>query len=157
MPGDLVFKNPLNDGYVLINSSVVRCLQRNRQLGVRTLEAGGILLGLRRGRHLDVTMATTPKRTDKRARTSFQRFSTYHQRHAARAWRRLGKVVDYVGEWHTHPEPTPSPSGLDILEWAKLTKTRVNELLFLIVGTESFWIGVGLRGKLEPLGSTHTI
>jgi integrative and conjugative element protein (TIGR02256 family) len=155
MSGDLTFTNPINDGFVLIDAPVVRQICRHRQNGAMASEAGGILLGSRRGRHIEVTMATSPKQSDKQGRTAFHRLSDYHQVYAIRAWRRLGKTVDYVGEWHTHPESTPSPSGVDKSEWSKLTRTRANELLFLIVGIEGIWAGVGFRGKLRPLLLVH--
>jgi integrative and conjugative element protein (TIGR02256 family) len=154
LPGvqeDLVFRNPLNDGFILIAAAVVQQIRRHRQLTAFSTEAGGILLGLRRGRHLEVTMATTPKRADWRSRLGFHRLSRFHQKHATRAWLRFQRTVDYLGEWHTHPERFPTPSGIDRAEWGKLTRSRTSDLLFVIVGTEGLWVSIGKQGRICPI------
>ena len=46
----------------------------------------------------------------------------------------------YLGEWHTHPEPNPRPSSLDITEWKKTANYNEDMLLFLIVGQETIFI-----------------
>lgn len=141
MQEDLVFRNPLNEGYIIISSVVLRLTNRHRQITSNAHEAGGILLGERRGRHIEVTFATTPKRGDKSSRTGFHRRSPFHQRFATRNWRRLGGKLDYVGEWHTHPELNPRPSTIDQKEWNKLIRTRKNGLVFMILGTSGLWLG----------------
>ncbi len=143
---DIVFRNPQNDGFIIVNASVVRQMDKHRQIAGHHCEAGGILMGLRRGRHLEVTIATTPKREDKRTRIGFERISPFHQKFAVRAWRRLEYKLDYVGEWHTHPENSPRPSGIDKAEWAKLIRLNKRELLFIIVGISDTWVGMSRRG-----------
>lgn len=50
--------------------------------------------------------------------------------------------MDYVGEWHTHPECNPTPSTIDMRGWTQASSTRKAPMLFVIVGTKnSFWIG----------------
>jgi integrative and conjugative element protein (TIGR02256 family) len=54
-------------------------------------------------------------------------------------------VVDYLGEWHTHPEVLPSPSSLDISEWQLICRRKATPMVFMIVGMDgSLWAGVGL-------------
>lgn len=139
----------MNDGFIVIAASVAMQLHRFRQVSPRSVEAGGILLGSRRGRHLDVTMATTPKMADRQSRIGFHRLSAFHQIFAIRAWRRLGRTVDYLGEWHTHPERVPAPSDIDRSEWCKLARSRANELVFVILGVEGIWVEVALRGRVH--------
>jgi len=128
-------------------------INKHRQIAGHHCEAGGILMGLRRGRHLEVTIATTPKREDKRTRIRFERISPFHQKFAIRAWRRLDRKLDYVGEWHTHPENRPRPSGIDRREWEELIRVNKRELLFIIVGISDIWVGMSSQGRLavEPL------
>lgn len=49
----------------------------------------------------------------------------------------------YIGEWHTHPEENPTPSGLDLTSIIDIFKNSVlpfNFLFFAIVGYKSiFW------------------
>jgi len=60
--------------------------------------------------------------------------------------------MDYVGEWHTHPESGPAPSSLDFCEWRKICKRRKEMMLFLIQGTEAVWMGVGMGNPLKGRG-----
>ncbi len=51
----------------------------------------------------------------------------------------------YVGEWHTHPEKNPSPSGTDynsIISNFASSKICVPFLLMIIVGTESIYYSI---------------
>ena len=146
-----MFRNPLNDGFIIVTSAVLRQVNRHRQIALEDHEAGGILLGARRGRHIDITLATTPKRGDRRSRVGFHRLSLFHQSFAIRAWRRLGCKLDYVGEWHTHPEHNPSPSPIDRAEWAKLMRSRRRDLVFMILGISGVWLGLSSRGFVKEL------
>lgn len=146
-----MFSNPLNDGFIIVTAAVLNQVSRHRQIVAKDHEAGGILLGARRGRHIDITFATTPKRGDKRSRTDFHRLSPFHQSFALRAWRRLGCKLDYVGEWHTHPERNPSPSPIDRAEWGKLMRSRRAELVFMIVGNSGVWLGLSNGGVVKAL------
>ena len=146
-----MFRNPLNDGFIIVNRVVLRHVNMHRQIAAEDDEAGGILLGARRGRHIDITFATTPKYGDKRTRIGFHRLSPFHQSFAIRSWRRLGRKLDYVGEWHTHPEPDPSPSPIDRAEWVKLMRSRNSELVFMILGISGEWVGLSNRGVIKEL------
>lgn len=47
--------------------------------------------------------------------------------------------LHYVGEWHTHPEQTPSPSNLDLDSMKKAfieSKHELNHFMMVIVGNE---------------------
>ena len=151
MPEDLVFQNPLDDGFVIVTSSVLRQINKYRQIAVFDVEAGGILLGARRGRHIDITFATTPKRGDRGSRASFLRFSSFHQSFAVRAWHRFSHKLDYVGDWHTHPKRNPSPSPIDRMEWLKLARLRKTDIVFLILGISGVWMGVSQHGVVRDL------
>ena len=51
----------------------------------------------------------------------------------------------YIGEWHTHPEDTPTPSGIDINSIATLAQQGHDNLvgLFLIIiGRKSIYYGI---------------
>lgn len=148
-----MFRNPLNEGFIIVQGSVLRRMDRYRQTAGHHHEAGGILMGLRRGRHLEVTTATTPKQDDKRTRIAFERVSAFHQRFAVRAWQRFSRTLDYVGEWHTHPEHRPRPSMVDVDEWKKLVRSSKRELVFVIVGISGLWVGMSTPGRsdVQPL------
>lgn len=136
---------------VLIEPKVLQTIFKYRQLGERDPEAGGILMGMRRGDHLHVTSMTCPSSRDKRSRFAFWRHRRYHQDEALKHWRASGGLVDYLGEWHTHPEIRPSPSGTDLREWRTLLRHYEGPLLFLIAGMRDFvWAGIGHGNQIEP-------
>lgn len=141
---------------LLIDDAVVDVVMWNRQLKSADPEAGGILLGLRRDDHLHVTGLTTPCPVDKRWRMGFQRKDSSHQVKALAAWSESGGTVDYIGEWHSHPERHPSPSSIDAREWSSICLFQHKPMVFLIAGTRTqLWIGVGdssgVRQALTPL------
>ena len=49
-------------------------------------------------------------------------------------------TIGYVGEWHTHPEPVPSPSGQDCANWRNLVRQTKHPLAFVILGTDGLFV-----------------
>lgn len=114
-------------------------------------ERGGILLGMRRGKHFHVDQATLPMTGDRGSRFAFRRGRAGHQQIARARWRQSAHRVDWLGEWHSHPEAIPSPSGIDLASWRLITHRRGAPMLFLIIGYQSIWLGLMRPAKAEPL------
>lgn len=117
-------------------------------------EAGGILLGrfILDCSDVVVDQVTTPIHEDRRSRFRFFRSARKHQQAIFRVWHRSKGTCNYLGEWHTHPEPDPLPSALDLQTWQqKLSKDRFDSdvLYFVIVGTEKINAWQGNRHTLE--------
>ncbi|HEL3850065.1 Mov34/MPN/PAD-1 family protein [Stenotrophomonas maltophilia] len=137
-------------GHVLLEDVAMQLVRAYRQDQPTTPEAGGVLLGFRRGNHLQITHATPPGQDDKRSRTSFCRAAASHQAAARKHWQMHDEEGDYVGEWHTHPEDVPAPSTIDLQEWSIVMKRNPGKpMIFLIVGRKEEWFGVGLNGLLK--------
>jgi integrative and conjugative element protein (TIGR02256 family) len=136
------------DGLLVLSTSVCEVFRKYRQQA-GGLEAGGILLGLRRGPHIEVIQATPPSEFDRRSRSSFFRHARVHEGLAHHAWWTSGGRTDYVGEWHTHAEPVPSPSSLDVTEWTRVAREARSDatMLGIIVGTEGLYVE-----RYEPNG-----
>jgi integrative and conjugative element protein (TIGR02256 family) len=143
----VIWQNPLDgSSKLLIEDSVLQLIKAERQLAPTAPEAGGILLGYRRNAHLHVTGATTPQPGDTRSRTRFDRRDERHGMAAIAAWRKSGETMDYLGEWHTHPERLPEPSSLDRSEWRKICARASTPMIFAICGYDgAMWVGVGAR------------
>jgi len=109
---------------VVFEPDVLAVFWKFRQRFIWHPESGGILLGRRRGRHLEVLMATEPSTHDKRSTYLFVREAEGHAELAQEAWLKGERQVDYLGEWHSHPQAFPVPSGIDRTEWHKLAKQR---------------------------------
>jgi len=149
MSNEIIFNNPATSGYILIKDKVMVKLGEYRQKFLDSNEAGGLLLGFRRGPHLEIIDLTEPYPNDVRHRTSFYRCDPLHEIYAQKMWSKSKRTIDYLGEWHTHPEQNPSPSGLDVNEWKKLMVARKFSMVFLILGNKGNWIGVGEGEKLS--------
>lgn len=129
-------------GYLLIHSDVLDTFSTYKQEDNESLEAGGILLGNRRGPHIELLKITKPQTTDIRRRHSFDRSSIRHSDIAITEWKDSNGYIDYLGEWHTHPEENPQPSQIDITEMSLIASSRKSNLMLsVIVGTEHLWVG----------------
>ena len=144
-------------GRLQIGADALESLKGFVQEGPCHREAGGVLLG----RHIvgssDIVVdeITTPMPGDRRRRFRFFRAAHRHQQAIDRAWKQSGGTRGYLGEWHTHPEPLPTPSLIDQVGWQyKLHfDQHVGLLFFVIVGTEAIAVWEGARGhlRLSPL------
>ncbi|EOB3110734.1 MULTISPECIES: Mov34/MPN/PAD-1 family protein [Yersinia] len=105
-------------------------------------EAGGLLLGSIHGNHMLIEQATVPTVWDKRFRYLFERMPFGHDAIALARWTASQGTIRYLGEWHTHPEDYPAPSGLDRSEWNRLSGKRLDKrpLLVVIVGRQNLYV-----------------
>jgi len=133
------WSEPASERLVYFAPPVLEVFERYIQ-GENDAEAGGILLGHVRGMHLEILEATEPAPTDRRFKYFFERMIAGHQAISERRWRDSNGLIRYVGEWHTHPEDSPTPSGLDISEWQMLAGSRRDgrPMLAAIVGGQIF-------------------
>ncbi|HTG65019.1 MAG TPA: Mov34/MPN/PAD-1 family protein [Flavobacterium sp.] len=107
-------------------------------------EAGGILIG----HYLDnnnysITDVSLPSKHDKSSRFNFTRSKKNAQKIINEFFKdSKGKKI-YLGEWHTHPEDYPAPSGLDkksILEQIRGNILNSEIIFMLIIGRKGFYI-----------------
>ena len=137
---------------ISISDTVVETINRYSSMPENTTEAGGILIGHYRNPHIEVLRCSEPMARDRRTRTMFDRCDEGHQHLALTSWRNSARTETFVGEWHTHPELTPTPSSLDIQTWKRVTRTNVaGSTLFLIKGYTDWWAGLGTGKMLLPL------
>lgn len=151
MRSALIWHNPhATIGRVLIEAEPLTLIDSYRQDSPDKPESGGILLGYRRGEHLHVTMATAPQHSDRGWRNLFKRSARYHQEIALCQWSASEKTMDYLGEWHTHPQYLPSPSATDLSEWRKICDLRQVPMVFLIMGwSGELWMGLSKRLEIK--------
>ncbi|WP_185754343.1 Mov34/MPN/PAD-1 family protein [Luteibacter sp. 9135] len=144
------------DAWVLVEAAVFDRIDPLRQRGAAAPEAGGILLGYRRGAHLHIVEATIPGQEDRSTRVSFHRSATGHRERALSGWQRSDHTLDYLGEWHTHPEQTPGPSGTDHRAWTELLAARPGRsLIFMILGIQTgLWLGCGQGDTVKFVSMT---
>lgn len=152
MTARLRFRRP--DGTtLLLGEDALATVLRHRQVKRRDPEAGGVLLGrhLLDAPHIVVDEVTVPTKGDCRLATFFRRGRAAHQRVIDERWAASRGTCQYLGEWHTHPEPVPHASPVDMADWRRRLRTDVfdgDSLIFLIVGTEAVRVWEGSRASL---------
>lgn len=141
-------------GKVGISQAALTCILNYIQDGPEKAEAGGVLLG----RHIldseDVVidLVTVPMPGDCRSRYCFRRSQRPHQKAIDRAWRKSHGTCAYLGEWHTHPESVPRPSGVDCREWRRKLEEDIypgDTLFFVIAGTDTVRVWEGSRSGCD--------
>lgn len=141
------------DGAVLVlDSAAIAVLLRFQQVRRCDAEAGGVLLGrhILDAPHVVVDEVTTPMKGDQRWFTGFHRGREAHQRVIDARWASSGGTCQYLGEWHTHPEPVPHASFVDMADWRRRLRADVfdgDTLHFVIVGTEAIRVWEGNRAS----------
>ncbi|OYU09873.1 MAG: hypothetical protein CFE38_20405 [Comamonadaceae bacterium PBBC1] len=146
-----------DSGEVLLHfsDSAMAVLRAHVQTGQRP-EAGGILLGTVHDHGMLITHATAPSWFDQQFPFFFSRSPLGHRAVAQRLWSASGGTTRYLGDWHTHPEDIPSPSGIDLREWQKLAIARNDNrpALSVIVGRHALHVELmHSNGKRDQLAS----
>ncbi|EQD64124.1 hypothetical protein B2A_02164 [mine drainage metagenome] len=108
-------------------------LHRHRQRGFFAKEAGGQLFGGRIATGLQVIAATGPYKSDTRTRTSYRSDPVAADRMIG-IMRKKGLI--YLGEWHTHPERHPQPSGSDVDTFVRLCAHSEHASVTLILAIQ---------------------
>ncbi|WP_285577736.1 Mov34/MPN/PAD-1 family protein [Geothrix limicola] len=105
-------------------------------------EAGGQLFARFCNGNAMVMKATSPKAADRRSKFGFRQNKTAAQ---AEILEEYENGLHFIGDWHSHPEPTPHPSGLDRASSRsvfKKSKKDIGAFLVVILGTSPFPSGI---------------
>lgn len=127
----------LHDGRIIeIKKSSIAVFSKYIQTADKK-EAGGVLVGKRLlNNTIVVTFASEPGNLDRRSKFRFRKNPVHHKQFVDEHLNRSDRFVGFIGEWHSHPEPVPTPSQIDYKSWKKIiTDNCDTSLLFVIVGT----------------------
>lgn len=121
---------------------VLKVFNAHRQRGWFRKEAGGQLFADIDGEIWSVVAATGPRSTDRRGRFHF-----WPDRRAEQIEinQHFEAGLQYVGDWHTHPEKVPSPSRDDLFSIENVVRESTfytPGLLLCIVGLGPFPAGL---------------
>jgi len=131
----LIFKHDKIE--VVVNHSVTAAIQSYRQYDKKSVESGGLFLGFRTFNSIHITGFTTPFPKDIATRKSFTLKDPLHQEIIDSQWNLSNGLINFVGDWHTHPEPIPSPSFWDRRYWKRLTQPKL-PMIYGIQGLDVF-------------------
>jgi integrative and conjugative element protein (TIGR02256 family) len=143
-----------NKGLLKLSNNVINSMNEYVQDKHHKDEAGGVLLGrfILNSKDIIIDKVTIPLQGDFRSRFRYIREADGHQSLINEAWESSDGTCNYLGEWHTHPEDYPNPSGQDLKNWKEILNTRTfssQYLYFIIVGIEEIRIWEGYKRKLR--------
>ncbi|WP_424963704.1 Mov34/MPN/PAD-1 family protein [Metapseudomonas otitidis] len=125
-------------GLLVVMPTALNILIKYRQMNRLSNEAAGVLIGERRGKHIIVYEVSEPGDGDIRRRCFVDRRGPHHQLAVDDAFARSSGRLQYLGEWHTHPEDYPSPSSIDIGTWHRNLSTK-EDMVLMIIGRKGVW------------------
>lgn len=141
----LQFSLPRSEQRLVLMPSVLETFSHFRQMHGEP-EGGGLLFAKFEFPIIRILSATKPHRTDVRWRTLFIP-NRILQRRVVKGHFKEG--LHFVGEWHTHPEPDPRPSNLDLrsMRDAFLKSTHeLNYFVTIIIGNRpdklALWVSI---------------
>lgn len=139
-----MMKTHTNSIEIKICNSVIQVMKRHIQIGDRSLEAGGVLIGKENisDNNIIIRYITEPYRRDKRRYSRFIRKDERHIEIYNDIFISSNRIYRYIGEWHTHDEDLPNYSILDAKNWEKIMKEmpEMIEHFHIIVGINAFRI-----------------
>lgn len=138
---------------VCIAPAVLATFHAHRQWRFYQREAGGQLFARVRVNNWEIISATGPRSRDRRGRFSFWPHRPSEQEEI---FQHHEMGLDYVGDWHTHPEDVPTPSSDDLSSIAEVVRRSTHHLpgfLLLIVGRKPF--PSGLWASFHALSGTR--
>lgn len=121
-------------------------------------ETGGVLLGYWRadGETAVVTEVLGPGPGASQSRNEFAPDSEFHVAEVCRAYLASGRVVTYLGDWHSHPESSTFLSPLDRRTLRRIARDPAarapQPLMAIIAGGEPWTLKIwAYYGKLRQL------
>ena len=122
----------------VFSDACLEMLASHRQRSVLSRETGGQLFVRFEPNRVLIDRATLTKGFTKRSRFSF-----WPDREAERADIKVlfNEGLHFIGDWHTHPEPRPTPSRPDTTKMLEVFQQSLHELqvmLLVIVGQDEF-------------------
>jgi integrative and conjugative element protein (TIGR02256 family) len=123
---------------IVIHPDVLRHFHRHRQSSIIAPEVGGQLFAEFLPGRVCIRIATGPANEDKRGRFWFV---PNQNRQNAEIQKLFKERLHFVGDWHTHPELVPSPSGTDLASMQdcfKKSRHQLKSFVMAIVGQADF-------------------
>lgn len=122
---------------IYLDSSVKKTLKKYACLSMRTSkEYGGILLGkVTDNNVVIIEVATKPSVFDTSGTLWFIRSKKNAQKLINHWWKKSNGLVNYLGEWHTHPFESNIPSYGDanlLIEASRKNKNCFNFIIMII-------------------------
>lgn len=103
------------------------------------LEVGGVLLGWRDGEHRIVTGLVGPGPKSLHGRHAFVPDHLWQVDQIRKAFTETGGDLDYLGDWHSHPNGAAQMSAMDDSTLSRIARRVANPLMAIVAGGPSDW------------------
>ncbi len=112
----------INNLKIIVNDKILDDIRRCYCSNIK-YETGGILFGKfnRENRVIEITEVYELK-TNFFSRIMYKRSARKAQKIINRRWHETNGAINYVGEWHTHPNMQAMPSSTDINSLKEITE-----------------------------------
>ena len=145
---EVPFKLSKGDWTVVLDTELLDTLARMRECRLPN-ETGGVLVGSRdRSRKILYVVDALPSPPDsEELKTSYIRGTEGLSEEVDRIMRVTGSNLDYIGEWHSHPDGhsvEPSASDRKLLNWIRAGMEKAGETGLMCIIGEGKQIGVYL-------------
>jgi integrative and conjugative element protein (TIGR02256 family) len=154
-PGDFHLSTDDASQTLVFTRDALAMMLQHRQLGSTEPESGGMLFAQIEPGWITVRVATPPHRHDHRLRHAYEPDLKQQQREIRR---RFKEGLHFIGEWHTHPEARPQPSGTDLHSMARCFATSRHSLrafVMVILGTakwpDGLWVSLHRENSITRL------
>jgi integrative and conjugative element protein (TIGR02256 family) len=144
---EFCFKLPSGERLV-IGCPQLAVMEKYKQHGMFSLEAGGLLFAKIGRSEVEVLSITKPSLWDMRTRFGFRMNKKHRQKQIDKHYE---QGLHFIGQWHTHPEPWPKPSSVDLNSMDEMTSLSEHALYGFIMVI----VGNG-EGKNSIHASIHT-
>ena len=133
-------KYNINDLKIIVNDKILDDIRKYYCLNTN-YETGGILLGKfnKENRVVEITEVHELK-TNFFSRILYKRSGRKAQKIINRRWHETNGVINYIGEWHAHPNMQAVPSSTDISSLKEITEKVKGVLpgtILIIAGKEN--------------------
>ena len=139
-----MIKYKYDEVVISISDRALAALSNNTQVSDKP-ETGGLIFGRRSETRIIVEECVVIKVVKKQSRAAFWPCNKEELR-VIRMLKKSG--LNYLGDWHTHPQEIPTPSFEDICSMKKSFKESIHRLpffLLIVVGWADFPSGLSVN------------
>ncbi|MCB1104674.1 MAG: Mov34/MPN/PAD-1 family protein [Cephaloticoccus sp.] len=157
-PGDFQISTDRVGQTLVFTRETIATLLNHQQLKPTEPEGGGMLFAHIEPGWITIRVATLPQQADHRSWVTFEPNLKLQQREIRHQFKR---GLHFIGEWHTHPELRPQPSGTDLQSMARCfatSKHSLHSFVMVIIGTAKWpyclWVSLHRENSITRLYPT---
>ncbi|MGY3424188.1 MULTISPECIES: Mov34/MPN/PAD-1 family protein [unclassified Bradyrhizobium] len=132
---------------VWLSSRVMQSMSEDAQ-DLSPLENGGILLGWRSGEDCIVVDLRGPGPLALHGRHCFVPDHKWQVAEIDRAFKTSAGDLDYLGDWHSHPDGIAEMSDLDSATLLRIARKVSSPLMLIVAGSGSEWFPRCWKGQI---------